>query len=57
MARAVFTFRQDLQIRKGSFTALCYLRVVRQQQPCEEVFLEFLSNNFKLSLMVYIVTW
>jgi hypothetical protein len=38
---SVFTFRQDLQIRKGSFTALCYLRVVRQQQLYGEVLLDF----------------
>jgi hypothetical protein len=57
MARAVFTFSQDLQIRKGSFTALYYSRVVGQQQPYGEVFLEFLSNNFKFLLTVYIVTW
>jgi hypothetical protein len=53
----VFTFRQDLQIRKVSFTALYYLRVVRQQQPYGGVFLGSLFNNFKFSLMVYIVTW
>jgi hypothetical protein len=36
---SVFTFHQDLQTPKGSFTALCYWRVVRQQQPYGEVLL------------------